>query len=56
MELSNKARTRLSLVVLAVLVGIVGEMDYRDAVKTEQAAKELSAKRVAKWTTYQISR
>lgn len=56
MELSNKAKTWLALSVLVVLTGITGEMDYRDAVKTEQAAKELRAEQAAKWTTYQINR
>ena len=56
MELGNKAKTRVALAVIAVLIGITGEMDYRDAVKTEQAAKELRAEQAAKWTTYQINR
>ena len=56
MKLSNKANNGLALALLAVLIGITGEMDYQDAVKTEQAAKELRAEQAAKWTTYQINR
>lgn len=56
MKLSNKANNGLALALLAVLIGVTGEMDYQDAVKTEQAAKELRAEQAARWTTYQINR
>ncbi len=56
MQTSNKSKNWLVLALLAALIGITGEMDYQDAVKTEQAAKELRAEQAAKWTTYQINR
>jgi hypothetical protein len=56
MQLSKKAKNRVYLVALLVLVGISHEMSYQDAVRSEQAAKELRAEQAAKWTTYQISR
>lgn len=56
MQLSKKAKNRLSLVALVVLVVISNEMAYQDAVRTEQAAKELRAEQAARWTTYQINR
>lgn len=56
MQLSKKAKSRLSLVALAILVGISHEMSYQDAVRTDQAAKELRQEQAAKWTTYQINR
>lgn len=56
MGYSKKAKSRLSLVVLAVLIGIANEMSYQDALRIEQAAKELRAEQAARWTTYQINR
>jgi len=56
MQLTQKAKGRVALALIAVLVGIAGEMDYQDAVKTEQATKEMKAAREAQWTMYRISR
>lgn len=56
MQLSKKAKNRISLVALAILVCISHEMSYQDAVRTEQAAKELRAEQAATWKTYQINR
>ena len=56
MGYSNKAKNRILLALIGVLVGVTGEMDYQDAVRTDQAAKELRQEQAAKWTTYQINR
>lgn len=56
MDLSNKVKNRILLALIGVLVAVTGEMDYQDAVRTEQAAKELRAEQAATWKTYQINR
>jgi len=56
MQVTQKTKCRIALAFVAALVCIAGEMDYQDAVKTEQAAKEMKEAREAKWATYQINR